>query len=178
LHCRNRPNVDLRALYREVILEHYKQPRNTAPLWHADEAELPTGAHVSLCKNPSCGDRVTVQLELAGGRISRIAFQGTGCAISQASASMMTEALKGKALQHARTVRDEFRRMVVEGADEAALDRDLLGDLLTLQGVARLHARVKCAMCGWSALDAALAEQREVNLEFDSTLPESSGDAT
>jgi nitrogen fixation NifU-like protein len=170
--------MDLKALYREVILEHYKQPRNTAPLWDAAAGALPSTGRASLCKNPSCGDRVTVQVELDEGRINRIAFQGTGCAISQASASMMTEALKRKTLDEAHGVRDEFRRMVVEGRDEAELNRDLLGDLLTLQGVAKLHARVKCAMCGWSALDAALAQEQEVNLELDHTLPESSGAAT
>jgi nitrogen fixation NifU-like protein len=169
--------MDLKSLYREVILEHYKQPRNTTPLWKAEAVANP-GQRESLCKNPSCGDRVTVQLELAEGRLGRIAFQGTGCAISQASASMMTEALKGADILRAHAIRDEFRRMVVEGRDEAALDRELLGDLLTLQGVAKLHARVKCAMCGWSALDAALAQEQEVNLELDHTLPESSGDAT
>jgi nitrogen fixation NifU-like protein len=164
--------MDLKALYREVILEHYKQPRNTAPLWPAGGQACP-GARESLCKNPSCGDRVTVQLCIADGRIAQVAFQGTGCAISQASASMMTEAVKGQPLEHVHAVRGEFRRMIVEGAESP--DTALLGDLQTLQGVAKLHARVKCALCGWSALDAALAQTGEINLELDDTLPESSG---
>jgi nitrogen fixation NifU-like protein len=165
--------MDLKALYREVILEHYKQPRNTSPLWAAGAEADCAGARESLCKNPSCGDRVTVQLCIEDGRIAKVAFQGTGCAISQASASMMTEAVKGRPLEAAQAIRAEFRRMIVDGAETP--DAELLGDLVTLQGVAKLHARVKCALCGWSALDAALAQSEEINLELDTTLPESSG---
>ena len=160
-------------LYRENILEHYKQPRNHAPLWGAGEQAQCAGARESLCKNPSCGDRVTVQLCLEDGKLTQVAFHGTGCAISQASASMMTEAVKGQALDSVQAVRAEFRRMIVEGKETP--DAEVLGDLVTLQGVAKLHARVKCALCGWSALDAALAQQGEINLELDDTLPESSG---
>jgi nitrogen fixation NifU-like protein len=163
--------VDLKALYREVILEHYKQPRNTKLLWEAGTQGVDDAHRESLCKNPSCGDRVTVQLSIDDGRVAAVAFQGTGCAISQASASMMTEAVKGQSLERVRAIRSEFRRMIVEGAEEP--NTDLLGDLQTLQGVAKLHARVKCALCGWSALDAALAASSEVNLELDQTLPES-----
>jgi nitrogen fixation NifU-like protein len=165
--------VDLKALYREVILEHYKQPRNARQLWDPQQGPGPAGARESLCKNPSCGDRIKVQLCIEDGKITRIGFQGTGCAISQASASMMTEAVKGQDLERVRAIRGEVRRMIVEGIE--TLDVDLLGDLLTLQGVAKLHARVKCALCGWSALDAALAQTGEINLELDETLPESSG---
>jgi nitrogen fixation NifU-like protein len=164
--------VDLKSIYREVILEHYKQPRNTRPLWGGATQGVDDTHREALCKNPSCGDRVTVQLVLSGDSISSIAFIGTGCAISQASASMMTEAIKGRSLAEAQAIRSEFRRMIVEGAEE--LDTALLGDLQTLQGVAKLHARVKCALCGWSALDAALAQAGEVDLEQDSSLPASS----
>jgi nitrogen fixation NifU-like protein len=159
--------MDLKALYRDIILDHYKKPRNTGAL-AAPSAE-------ARCKNPACGDRVTLQLSLHDGALSEVAFQGIGCAISQASTSMMTEAVKGRSVEEARAKLHEFRRMIIEGADEAALDKQVLGDLITLQGVAKLHARVKCAMCGWSALEAAL-EQRgdEVDLELDKSLPDSS----
>ena len=165
--------MDLKSLYREVILEHYKQPRNHAPLWAPGAQADCASARESLCKNPSCGDRVTVQLCIEDGKLAKVAFQGTGCAISQASASMMTEAVKGHSLEAVQAVRAEFRRMIVEGNETP--DAEVLGDLITLQGVAKLHARVKCALCGWSALDAALAQTGEINLELDSTLPESSG---
>jgi nitrogen fixation NifU-like protein len=91
---------------------------------------------------------------------------------------MMTEAVKGQPLERVIAVRNNFRLMVVNGMDPEQLDKGALGDLVSLQGVAKLHARVKCAMCGWSALDAALAEHGEVNLELDDSLPESSGQAT
>jgi nitrogen fixation NifU-like protein len=103
--------------------------------------------------------------------VARVAFKGTGCAISQASASMMTEAVKGQPLERIQAIRSEFRRMILEGAED--IDNAVLGDLQTLQGVAKLHARVKCALCGWSALDAALAASSEVDLELDSNLPPS-----
>jgi nitrogen fixation NifU-like protein len=157
--------VDLKALYREVILDHYKKPRNTAPLEHATVT--------SKCKNPSCGDRVTLSLNVADGAIQGVCLEGNGCAISQASASMMTMAVKGKSEAEARAVMAAFRSMVVDGNEQP--DSARLGDLLMLQGIAKLHARVKCAMCGWSALEAAL-EQRsdEVDLELDRSMPEAS----
>jgi nitrogen fixation NifU-like protein len=165
--------VDLKALYREVILEHYKQPRNTAPLWEPGTPRNAAAEREALCKNPSCGDRVSVQLAIEDGRVTHVAFQGIGCAISQASASMMTEAVKGQPLSYVQAVRGEFRRMIVDGGETP--DPDLLGDLQALQGVAKLHARVKCALCGWSALDAALAQHGDVNLEEDTSLPPSAG---
>lgn len=156
--------MDLKTLYREVIVDHYKKPRNSQPLEAPDRE--------AKCKNPSCGDRVTLQLKLGDGGIDQIAMIGTGCAISQASASMMTQAVKGKTLEEARAVMGEFRAMIVDGKEEP--DTAVLGDLITMQGVARLHARVKCAMCGWSALEAALDEQQEeVDMDHDQSMPES-----
>jgi nitrogen fixation protein NifU and related proteins len=158
--------MDLKALYRDIILDHYKKPRNTAPI------EAPTVE--ARCKNPACGDRVTLQLRIEDGKVDAVGLQGTGCAVSQASASMMTQAVKGASLDQARAKLHEFRRMIVEGVDEAALDQAVLGDLITLQGVAKLHARVKCALCGWSALEAALDERKdEVDMELDKSLPDS-----
>src|SRR5689334_3016598 len=112
-----------------------------------------------------------------GARVDAVGFIGNGCAISQASASMMTDAIKGRTLAEAEATLREFRRMIVEGVEEP--DRQVLGDLLTLQGISKLHARVKCAMCGWSALDAAISERGtncvEVDLGEDKSMPESSG---
>ena len=157
--------MDLKTLYREVILDHYKKPRNAVPL-----AE-PT--RVSKCKNPSCGDRVTLQLGLADGVVQEVGLIGSGCAISQASASMMTQAIKGKTLEQAESTLHEVRRMIVDGAED--LQAEVLGDLITLQGVAKLHARVKCAMCGWSALEAALSENsEEIDLDHDDSMPAAS----
>ena len=157
--------MDLKALYRDVILDHYKKPRNTG--------ELENPSHEAKCKNPSCGDRVTLQLSIRDGTISEIGLIGNGCAISQASASMMTVAVRGRPVELAEASLREFRAMIVEGKQEP--DREVLGDLVSMQGVAKLHARVKCAMCGWSALEAAL-EQRgeEIDLDLDDSMPASS----
>jgi nitrogen fixation NifU-like protein len=154
--------MDLKALYREVIIDHYRKPRNARPLAQPDRE--------AKCKNPSCGDRVTLQLELRDDAVVDVGLIGTGCAISQASASMMTEAIKGKSLDETERVLRAFRAMIVEG--DPAPSEEVLGDLVVLQGVAKLHARVKCAMCGWSALEAAL-EQREdeIDLERDKSMP-------
>jgi len=155
--------MDLKTLYREIILDHYKKPRNTTPLEAPDRE--------ARCKNPSCGDRVLLSLKLDGDVISGVALAGTGCAISQASASMMTQAIKGKTVAQAEAIRQAVRAMIVEGQPA---DQQALGELAVLEGVAKLHARVKCAMCGFSALEAAL-EQRtdEVDMELDESLPSS-----
>ena len=157
--------MDLKTLYREVILDHYKKPRNSVP--------LTTPTRESKCKNPSCGDRVTLQLGMEDGVVKEVGLIGSGCAISQASASMMTQAIKGKTLEQAEDILHEVRRMIVDGAED--LKADVLGDLISLQGVAKLHARVKCAMCGWSALEAALAENsEEIDLDHDDSMPAAS----
>ncbi|MDQ3024652.1 MAG: SUF system NifU family Fe-S cluster assembly protein [bacterium] len=161
--------MDLKTLYRDVILDHYKKPRN------AEALATPTVE--ARCKNPSCGDRITLQLHLVGDMLDGVGFIGSGCAISQASASMMTQAIKGKTVGDAQATLREFRHMIVDSAEQP--DKEVLGDLLTLQGISKLHARVKCAMCGWSALDAALSEQGtncvEVDLAEDQSMPDSSG---
>jgi nitrogen fixation NifU-like protein len=156
--------MDLKSLYRDVILDHYKKPRNTTP--------LVAPSRETRCKNPSCGDKITLQLLVLDGTVTDVAFIGNGCAISQASASMMTGAIKGKSLAEAESILKEFRHMVVDSADDP--DKDVLGELITLQGIAKLHARVKCAMCGWSALEAALSDQGgEVDLGADESMPNS-----
>lgn len=156
--------MDLKTLYREVILDHYKKPRNSK--------ELSNPSHEARCKNPSCGDRVTLQLSVNDGVVEALGLLGNGCAISQASASMMTVAVKGKTMEQARLTLSAFRAMIVEGEENP--DKDTLGDLITMQGVAKLHARVKCAMCGWSALEAALDQNTdEIDMDHDKSMPAS-----
>jgi nitrogen fixation protein NifU and related proteins len=139
---------DLRDLYQEVILDHNRRPRNFGP--------LPTANRRAEGHNPLCGDRVTVYLDLAGGRIQDVAFQGSGCAISTASASLMTEALKGLTLEEARGLFKGFHDLVTLGAAEGSPE---LGKLAVFTGVREYPMRVKCATLAWHALMAALDAQ-------------------
>lgn len=134
----------LDELYREIILKHYQSPKNFGV--------LPQASKRAGGMNPSCGDQVEVMVLLEGDIIADIRFQGQGCAISTASASMMTEAVKGKRVAEALDLAKKFQAMVVEGASPDPS----LGDLLALQGVAKLPARVKCATLAWHALEEAL----------------------
>ncbi len=134
----------LDELYREIILKHYQTPRNYGV--------LPRATRQAGGMNPSCGDQVEVMVLLEGDTIADIRFQGQGCAISTASASLMTEAVKGKKVEEALELSRRFQAMVVEGAPPDPS----LGDLLALQGVAKLPARVKCATLAWHALEEAL----------------------
>lgn len=134
----------LDELYREIILKHYQSPKNFGVL---SQATRQAGG-----MNPSCGDQVEVMVRLEGDTIADIRFQGQGCAISTASASMMTELVKGKKVAEALELSRKFQAMVVEGAPPDPA----LGDLLALQGVAKLPARAKCATLAWHALEEAL----------------------
>ena len=137
---------DLRELYQEVILDHNRHPRNFgAPAAANRKAEG---------NNPLCGDRVTVYVDLADGRLRDVAFEGAGCAISTASASLMTEALKGLTLEEARAVFKSFHDLVTTGAGPDSPD---LGSLAAFTGVREYPMRVKCATLAWHALMAALA---------------------
>jgi nitrogen fixation protein NifU and related proteins len=137
--------VSLDDLYKEVILDHYKSPRNKRPL---------PDATVSKHKNnPLCGDEITIHARLDDGTLTEIAFEGQGCSISQASASMLTEAVEGKTVQDAARLAEEFRGMM-EGAVEP--DEDELGDLVALKGVVKYPVRIKCAVLGWDVLQEAL----------------------
>ena len=132
----------LRSLYQELILDHFRRPRNRG------EA---TDAHLSIRRNnPTCGDEIELHLRLADGRIQDLRFGGQGCSISQASASMMTEVLRGATPAEARALTDRFREML-RGDEQAAKDRSLK-DLRALAGVANYPARVRCAMLAWAAL--------------------------
>jgi nitrogen fixation protein NifU and related proteins len=139
--------MSLDDLYKEVILDHYKNPRN--------KRELP-GAELSCSRNnPLCGDEITVHAHVEGGRVAEISFEGSGCSISQASASMLTEAVTGKTLGEAGSLTAEFRGMM-EGKVEP--NEDELGDLIALTGVVKYPVRIKCAVLAWDVLQEALAE--------------------
>jgi len=138
---------DLSDLYQQVILDHNKAPRNFRKL------ENPTRTVEGL--NPLCGDQLTLYVDLDGDRIADISFQGSGCAISKASASIMTDSLKGKTIAEADAMFEGVHRMLtVEGSDEATTDG--LGKLAVLSGVREFPTRVKCASLSWHALRNAL----------------------
>jgi nitrogen fixation NifU-like protein len=143
---------DLRDLYQEVILDHNRSPRNFGALEGADRTR---DGH-----NPLCGDRLTLYLRLDGDTVVDVRFVGTGCAISKASTSMMTEAVKGRTLAEATSLFEAFHAMLTAepGApvDEAVLAR--LGKLAVFQGVSEYPARVKCATLAWHTLHAALED--------------------
>lgn len=137
----------MRSIFEGIILDHYRRPR------HRGELE---GEHTIVYRDiPTCGDEITLHLDVEGGCIARAAFQGHGCSISQASASMMLERVAGKELAEARVVIARFRQML-RGDEEAARD-PLLGDLRALAGVAVHPARVRCAMLAWTALEEGMA---------------------
>lgn len=138
---------ELYDLYQEILLDHYKRPRNFGPLAASDgDAE----GH-----NPLCGDRVEVHVKLAGDRLDEVRFEGSGCAISTASASMMTEAVRGKSRAEAAALYERFHDLVTGAAPGAESDESL-GELAALAGVREFPMRVKCATLAWHTLRAAL----------------------
>jgi nitrogen fixation protein NifU and related proteins len=137
---------DLRELYQEVILDHHKRPRNFGAL---DAANHHADGH-----NPLCGDRITVHVDVEGDVIRGVSFEGAGCAISRASASLMTDAVKGKPVAEAEKLFAEFHRMVTSGVDEEV--EAALGKLAVFCGVREFPSRVKCASLAWHTLHAAL----------------------
>jgi len=142
--------MDLRELYQDIILDHGRHPRNFRKIEQA--------THFAHGHNPLCGDRVTVYLSLGGDRIADVAFQGRGCAISTAAASLMTEVLKGKTIDEARALFAQFHARVT-GGEPGVLPEPLAEDaerLEPLTGVKAYPARVKCATLSWHALEAAL----------------------
>lgn len=145
---------DLADLYQQLILDHNRSPRNRRRIEHA--------GHCAEGYNPLCGDRITVYLAIEGDVIEQAAFEGTGCAISTAAASMMTDAVKGMSLAEATALFERFREMVTAGED---LDETLeasLGKLGAFAGVRRYPARVKCATLAWHTLRAAIASNHDV----------------
>jgi nitrogen fixation NifU-like protein len=142
-----RSDARLSALYQEVILDHYRRPRNKGTL-----AE-PTGS--ASLRNPLCGDEVDVQVEIRDGTVADVKFSGRGCSISQASASMMTELVKGRTPQEVRALGERFAEMI-RGDATAATD-DALGQARALSGVSRFPTRVRCAMIAWEAMMRSMA---------------------
>lgn len=141
---------DLRELYQEVILDHNRHPRNFGYLEDADRD--------AQGYNPLCGDRITVRVKLDGDKIQDIKFEGSGCAISTASASVMTETLKGKTLAEAKALFEQFHDLVTGKADgEAGIAE--LGKLAVFAGVSEFPVRVKCATLCWHTTQAALDDQ-------------------
>ena len=146
---------ELRDLYQEIILEHSKSPRNYGA--------LATANRTVEGYNPLCGDHFTFYLAVEDGQIRNISFQGSGCAISKASASMMTQAVKGKSLEEAEKLFEKFHRFVT---GKNSVEPNELGKLAAFAGVSEFPIRVKCATLAWHALRAALqGEQQAVSTE-------------
>lgn len=145
--------ADFRELYQETILDHSKRPRNFR--------EMPGADATAVGHNPLCGDRVTVYLLLHDDTIADITFVGQGCAISKASASLMTEAVKGKSKDDSHALFESFHKMVM-GRSTESLDARSLGKLAALSGVSEFPVRVKCASLPWHTLEAALKEKKDV----------------
>ena len=139
-------SVAIEALYQELILEHYRKPRNKGVLPGATAS-----AHLS---NPTCGDEVTVEVIVDGGVIRDVRFTGQGCSIAQASASMMTELAKGASVGAVRRTRAAVERLL----RREPVNRDALGDLVAFEAVARYPARINCVLMAWRALEQALGD--------------------
>ena len=147
---------ELSELYQQVILDHNKKPRNFRKLENAN--------HSAEGYNPLCGDHLTVYLDLEGNAVKEIAFEGSGCAISKAAASMMTQAVKGKSREQAEALFTEFHSMVTGELDEES-EANSLGNLKIFAGVRDFPVRVKCATLPWHTLHAALNREDHVSTE-------------
>jgi len=147
--------ADLRELYQEVILDHSRKPRNYRPLNPADRK--------AVGNNPLCGDQVILYLRLDGDRVSEVGFEGQGCAISKASASMMTDAIKGRTEREIDELFAKFHAMVT-GKPGTPADPSL-GKLAVFAGVCEFPARVKCASLGWHTLKGALESKVTVSMD-------------
>jgi len=147
--------MDLKDLYRDIIVDHNRHPRNFREIPDAD------------CRadgfNPLCGDKLTVFVKLDGGRISDVSFNGSGCAISIASASLLTESVKGRTVPEAEVLFSQMHQLLTR--DDVDIDVTSLGKLGALSGVREFPARVKCASLCWHTLDAALHQQQQVSTE-------------
>ncbi len=146
---------DLSDLYQDIILDHNKRPRNFRP--------LPEATHHAEGNNPMCGDELEVFLRLDGDRIAEVTFQGQGCAISRASASLLTEMLTGRTVVEAHEIGADVLDLLRTKDREADLVKD--GDLAALSGVRQFPARIKCATLAWHAAEAALGGEHEISTE-------------
>lgn len=147
---------ELSELYQQVILDHNKKPRNFRKLENA--------THTADGYNPLCGDQLTIYLDLEDGLVKEVGFEGSGCAISKASASMMTQAVKGKSKEQAENLFQEFHSMVMGELNEETEENNL-GNLKIFAGVREFPVRVKCATLPWHTLHAALNKQDQVSTE-------------
>lgn len=145
---------NVNELYQEVILDHNRRPRNFR--------RIAAASHHAEGHNPLCGDRLSLDLQVEEGRISDVAFQGSGCAISKASASLMTDAVKGQSIGDVRRMFQQFHRMVTTPPDQPV---ENLGKLSVLAGVREFPVRVKCASLAWHTLKAALDREAAVSTE-------------
>jgi len=143
-------DVSLKSLYQQLILDHYRKPRN--------KGELPEKTVEIQMANPVCGDEIRLQLQIEDNRILEARYAGHGCSISQAAVSMMTSLLKGKELSEAEDLAERFTAMM-HGDEEVARDRSM-GDLRALQGVSKFPVRIKCALLAFDALQEAIKETR------------------
>jgi len=141
--------MQLDDLYRRVIMDHYKTPRN--------QGEIDSNAVTIDLNNPTCGDRISLQMEIEDGVVKQAKFRGEGCSISMASASMMTEAVKGKKLDEALAMADKFSEMM----KGASVTFDEYEDIEALTGVSKFPARIKCATLAWNALRKGVAEHKD-----------------
>lgn len=147
---------ELNELYQDTILDHNKNPRNFRDIEDADKT--------ADGRNPLCGDALRVYVKMENDVVSDVAFKGSGCAISKASASMMTQAVKGKNREEAEQLFDEFHKMVT-GELDIETDDNNLGKLRVFAGVLEFPARVKCASLSWHTLNAALNDEVEISTE-------------
>lgn len=143
-------DVRLSALYQELILDHYRRPRN--------KGALATATSSASLRNPLCGDEVEVQVEVRDGRVADVKFGGRGCSISQASASMMTELVKGRTPDEVQALGERFAQMI--RGDQAAATDAALGQARALAGVARFPTRVRCALIAWEAMARAVGSSQ------------------
>ena len=147
---------ELSELYQQVILDHNKKPRNFR--------KLESASNTAEGYNPLCGDHLTVYLDLEGDEVKEVSFEGSGCAISKASASMMTQAVKGKTKEQTERLFQEFHSMVTGELDEEEQD-NVLGNLKIFAGVRDFPVRVKCATLPWHTLRAAIHNEQTVSTE-------------
>lgn len=143
--------ANVQAMYQELILDHYRRPRNKGTLEAPDR--------IVPMRNPLCGDEIDLHVKFDGDRVTDLKFTGRGCSISQAAASMMTEAVKGKTAAEASALWDRYHAMIL--GDQGAASDKTLGPLRSLSGVSRFPARVRCALLAWNALEEAL-ENRSI----------------
>ena len=144
----------LEDLYREIILDHYRTPRNRGEL---DPPALSADGH-----NPLCGDEIRISVAVQDGVVTDVLFSGSGCSISQSSASMMTSAIKGKPIEQVKSIVRRFKQMMTIDEEDSEIDESInLGDLEALQGVVKFPVRIKCATLGWNTLLDALATEQK-----------------